>query len=69
MIRKLFGSQSHVPSDLLLLDDTQSIQIKKCFGSLAVCRFNWKCHEHYLMHAAIKNVVFIKAVMKHNNLR
>jgi hypothetical protein len=34
----LFGS--HVPSDLLLLEDAQGIQIKKYFGLLAVCRFN-----------------------------
>jgi hypothetical protein len=28
-----------MPSDLLLLEDAQSTQIKKYFGSLAVCRF------------------------------
>jgi hypothetical protein len=37
MPKKLFGS--HVPSDLLLLEDIQSIQLKKYFGSLAVCHF------------------------------
>ncbi len=31
---------SHVPSDLLLIEDAESIQIKQYFGSLAVCRFN-----------------------------
>jgi hypothetical protein len=37
----LFGSQ--VPSDLILLEDAQSIQIQKV-GSLAVCCFNFPVH-------------------------
>jgi hypothetical protein len=39
MKRNLFYSQPQVPSDLLLLEDARRIQIKKYFGSLAVCRF------------------------------
>jgi queuine/archaeosine tRNA-ribosyltransferase len=34
MLRNLFGS--HVPGDLLLLEDAQSIQIQQYLGSLAV---------------------------------
>jgi hypothetical protein len=37
MLRNHFGS--HVPSDLLLLEDGQSIQIEILFSSLAVCHF------------------------------
>jgi hypothetical protein len=52
MLWNLLGS--YVPSDLLLLEDVQSIQINKYFGSLAVCCFNilsqyennWTCSLH-----------------------
>jgi hypothetical protein len=40
MLRNHFGSD--VPRDLLLLDDSQSIRIKKLFSLLAVCHFKEK---------------------------
>jgi hypothetical protein len=41
MLRNVFGS--HVLSELLLLEDSQSVQIK--ISSLAVCRFNMSSEE------------------------
>jgi hypothetical protein len=47
MLRNHFGS--HVPSDLLILEDAQNIQIQTYFGSLAACRFNEIiCYEEHL---------------------